>query len=406
MPKNRKHVEPLSQGSRWLLMAYAGSTTGNAIASTFVNLFVFVVSGQLSDLALFNGAYFFALTFVFYLVAYVLRRRTPLVAYQWGLGLTAVFYGSLLLLLYQAQHYILWLGMLYGVAQGVFWFGANLMTYDTVPSGQRIRFYGLSSAVGSVASIAGPVAGGALVSLIPDLRGYLLVFGIALGVYGLTYVISFSVPPGPPLGEMPLSVSFRLSSINRDWRTAFQTLIVRGTREGIMGLAGIFLVYMATHKAWVVGVYGGISALARMTGALWVARMVLPGQRVRALWIGTAGMVTAAALLLIGQSWPLVFLYGLVVALSLPWFTVPNEAIPLDIMDRDPGVASRRVAYMLSREIGLNIGRLVSIGLLILMYQVYPSPYVLVIMLLVTSSVQSWIASVAPSVWSRPVPSK
>lgn len=381
-------------------MTFAGSSTAGAIASTFVNLFVFVVSGRLTDLALFNGAYFFALTFVFFAVAHIFRRRTPLAAYQWGLALTAVFYGSLLGLLGQARHDIVFLGLFYGVAQGVFWFGINLMTFDTVPGRDRIRFYGWSSAIGSVTGVAGPLLGGALVSLVPHLAGYLLVFGLALLVYAGTFVVSLTLPAGPPLGPTPLALSFTLPKASPLWRRAFVTLVLRGTREGITGMAGIYLVYLATRAAWAVGLYAGVTALVRMMTSLGVVRWVTPGRRVIALWTGVAGMTLSAMLLLISPGVLTVFVYGVATAASLPWYTVPNEAIPLDVMDADPAVGERRVAYTLSREMALNIGRLASIAILAVGYAGISQRTVLIGLLVLTSSLQGVVAVTAAGVWA------
>lgn len=393
---------PLSPATRWLVLTFAGSTTAGAIASTFVNLFVFVVSGKLSSLALFNGAYFFSLTFVFYLTGYLFRRSSPMVPYRWGLVLTAAFYGVLLAILHHASHYILWLGLLQGVSQGFFWFGANLVTFDTVAPNQRIRFYGISSAVGSISGIGGPLLGGALVSLLPGLHGYLLVFTIALLVYAATYAISFSVPQGPPLGNEPLRFSFSLHRYAPLWKEAMGTLVVRGTREAMTGLAGVFLVYITTHSAWVVGVYSSVTAGMRMLGALQVSRRVVPNSRTWAMWLGVLGMsVGGGFLFLLHVSWVFVFVYGVVMAFSMPWFTIPNEAVPLDVMDLDPQVTHRRVAYMLSREMSLNAGRLASMVILMALYSWHQSPFLLVAMVVATSLAQSWVASMAGHIWTQ-----
>ncbi|MCY0898357.1 MAG: MFS transporter [Firmicutes bacterium] len=392
----------LSPATRWLVLTFAGSTTGSAIASTFVNLFIFVVSGHLAALALFNGVYFFSLTFVFYLTGYLFRQSSPLVPYRWGLVMTASFYGGLLFLMHRAAHYIAWLGLFQGISQGFFWFGANLMTFDTVPSDQRIRFYGINAAVGSVAGIVGPLMGGAVVGLLPGLVGYLMVFAIALAVYAMTFGVSFSVPPGPPLGRERLSLSFSLHRLVPLWKEAMETLMVRGTREAMSGLAGVFLVYIATRSAWLVGVYSSISALMRMAGALWVSRTVTPPLRPRSMWMGVAGMTGGALfLLLMRVSWIWVFLYGVVQSFSMPWFTIPNEAIPLDVMDRDPAVRERRVIFMLSREMSLNAGRLASMGILMGLYAWHNSPDMLVVMVLASSLAQGWVAWMGRRIWGQ-----
>lgn len=397
-----RNSEGLSAQTRWLVLTFAGSTTASALSSTFVNLFVFVVSGRLASLALFNGAYFFSLTFVFYVTGALFRRSSPIVPYRWGLVMTAAFYGVLLVLFHAASHYILWLGLLQGVSQGFFWFGANLMTFDTVEPRQRIRFYGINSAVGSVAGIMGPLAGGAIVGLLVGMKGYLLVFALALAVYALTFIISFSVPPGPPLGRESLTLSFRLPSQSPLWKEAMKTLMVRGTREAMSGLAGVFLVYIVTRSALVVGVYSSVSAISRMLGSLAVSRRVTPMTRPRAMWLGVLGMTLGALFLFLMRISPIwVFVYGVVASFSMPWFTVPNEAIPLDVMDQDQEVTHRRVVYMLSREMSLNAGRLASMVVLMLLYAWHDSPIMLVIMVVATSLAQGVVAQMGSAIWGK-----
>lgn len=398
---DRTRLEPLTQATRRLLWTYGGSNVAGALASTFVNLFIFVVTGQLKALAIFNGVYFISLTFVFYGVAWLFKRKTPLFAYQWGLVLTTLFYISLLALLTRASFYIGWLGLFYGVAQGVFWFGVNLMTFDTVPAQQRIRFYGVSSALGSVTGILGPLAGGALVSAIPGIAGYVVLFLLATIMYGLTFLLSLKVEPGPILGRIPLTYSLVLPWRERLWSKAFSSLVIRGTREGITGLAGVFLVYIATHQAWAVGVFGGVTALVRTLTSLWVPRWVTPERRVMALWFGTLGMTVAALVLLIHTSWPFVFAYGIMTGFTMPWYMIPNAAIPLDVMDQDPKITEHRVAYTLSREIGLNLGRLFSIAVLVTLYAIDPRPVILVGLLITTSIIQGGVAHLARQIWSR-----
>ncbi len=397
--------ERLTHATRRLLWTYGGSNVAGALASTFVNLFIFVVTGQLRALAIFNGTYFLSLTFVFYGVAWLFKRKTPLFAYQWGLVLTTLFYVSLLALLTRASAYIGWLGLFYGVAQGVFWFGVNLMTFDTVPAQQRIRFYGVSSAIGSVTGILGPLAGGAVVSAIPGIIGYVVLFLLASIMYGLTLVLSLRVVAGPPLGRIPLTYSLVLPWRDALWSKAFNSLVIRGTREGITGLAGVFLVYLATRQAWAVGVFGGVTALVRTGTSLWVPRWVTPERRVKALWIGTFGMTLAALVLVIHTSWPFVFIYGILTGFTMPWYMIPNAAIPLDVMDQDPNIGEHRVAYTLSREIGLNLGRLLSIAMLVAAYAVDSSPHILVWLLIGTSMIQGAVAILAKHIWARTVTS-
>jgi YQGE family putative transporter len=142
-----------------------------------------------------------------------------------------------------------------------------------------------------------------------------------------------------------------------------------------------------------------VTALARTVISLWISRWVTPERRVTALWIGTLGMTASALVLLWHTSWPYVFIYGTLTGLTLPWYMIPNAAIPLDVMDQDPAIADHRVAYTLSREIGLNFGRLLSIAVLGLFYSIAHGSLVLVLLLAVTSLAQSAVAHLAKNIW-------
>jgi YQGE family putative transporter len=319
-----------------------------------------------------------------------LRRRPPASAFRWGLLLSACFYLALVLTALWAGQHVFGLGAAFGVAQGVYWFGANLMTFDTVPAAVRMRFYGLSSALFSASGVAGPLLGALVLSLLPQLSGYLLVFALALMLYGLGFVASLRVPAGPPMEVGGPGESWRLLA-RPAWRLTFATIVVRGLREGVTGLAGIYVVYSASHQAWVVGLYGGVTAAARVASSLAISRHITPARRQRSLWVGSLGMTASALLLLGGQSLGWIFAYGVGSALAMPFYTVPNAAVPLDVMDRDPAVARLRVSYMLSREVALNLGRLASIGALAWWSSRLAGPIPLVSVLVCTSAVQAWV---------------
>ncbi|MHB1611592.1 MAG: hypothetical protein ACYCT0_07880 [Sulfobacillus sp.] len=78
---------------------------------------------------------------------------------------------------------------------------------------------------------------------------------------------------------------------------------------------------------------------------------------------------------------------------------IPNAAIPLDVMDQDPDIARHRVAFTLSREIGLNVGRLLSIALLGVLYAMDQRSLVLVALLVATSLGQAAVAELARKIW-------
>lgn len=382
--------QKLSPGALWLLLTFSGAQTANAVATVFVNLFMLVVAHSLTGLITFNIGYFVALTVVFYAASKVFHGRPPLVPYRWGLFLTMAFYGLLLALSHHASHLVLALGIIYGIAQGAYWFGFNLMTFDTIDRDSRMHFFGVSGAVNSITGIAAPLFSGLVISTVAGLGGYLIVFAVALALYAAALAISSGVPTGPPMHLQPIADSWRVVADRPDWAVIIKTVVVRGTREGITSLAGLFLIFFATHSAALVGIYTAATALARMTASLLVTRHVRYGRQWGSMALGVAGMIGAGLLLLGGSSWPWIFAYGVLFALTLPFYMIPSETIPMGVMDQDPDITQRRVSYTLSREVALNIGRLLTVAILAIGVHWISSPVMVIGLILLTSVAQSW----------------
>ena len=400
----------LSQGALWLLFTFSGAQTANAVATVFVNLFMLVLAHNLSGLVLFNIGYFVPLTVTFYVAAKIFHDKPPLLPYRIGLLLTMVFYATLLALSHHANQLIFALGFFYGVAQGFYWFGFNLMTFDTIDPMLRMRFFGMSGAINSITGILAPLFSGFVISTIPGLRGYLIVFDAALALYSAAFLLSQGVPKGPPMQLQPAMDSWHIITEHRDWAAIIKTVVVRGTREGIANLAGLFLIFIATHNAAYVGIYTALNALARMTSSLLITRHVRHGRQIAFMTIGVAGVSGAGILLLAGQSWPWILAYGVLFGFSLPFYMVPSENIPLSVMDRDPQITRRRVSYTLGREVALNIGRLFTLAVLALGTLWLPSKIVIIGLIIVTSVSQFWnvpvMAAMVPQSPNAVAPSK
>jgi YQGE family putative transporter len=253
-----------------------------------------------------------------------------------------------------------------------------------------MHFFGMVGAVTSVTGVAAPLFSGLVISMVAGIGGYLLVFAAALALYTVALILSSGVPTGPPMQLQPMSDSWQVIADRKDWAQIIKTVIVRGTREGITGIAGLFLIYFATKSAALVGIYTAVTALARMTASLLVTRHVRYGHQIGSMVLGVAGITGAGLLLLGGSSWPWVFGYGALFALTLPFYMIPAETIPLGIMDKDPRITQRRVSYTLSREVGLNIGRLLTVIILALALHWVAAPVMIIILIIATSVIQSW----------------
>jgi YQGE family putative transporter len=379
--------------ARKLLWTYGGAYTASAIGQVFVNLFLFVVARTVTALMWFNIVSFIALAVTFYIAAGVFRQASPVQSFRCGLVLSAAFYALLLTPWLRTPQALVAAGTLQGMAQGFYWFGANLMTFDVVDAEQRIRFFGLDFGIAAGTSVGGPLIGSAILARVPHLTGYLIIFALATAVYAVTFALSFEIPPGPPLAIGDLWWGFRRASGRSLWTDALKMLAVTGTYDMTTGLIGLVLLYSLTHRSWLIGVYTSFGSIAFMVASFMVSRWVSRSHRTRFMMAGALGMATAAAVLYgLHWGWVTVFVYGTGVSFSMPWFMVPDEAVALEVMDRDADIVTRRVAYMVSRETAINAGRIVPLLVLAVWYPRHPSSGLLVSVVLVACLSQTWVA--------------
>ncbi|PSR37981.1 MAG: hypothetical protein C7B44_00820, partial [Sulfobacillus thermosulfidooxidans] len=252
------------------------------------------------------------------------------------------------------------------------------------------HFFGMSGAINSIAGVAAPLFSGFIISTFSGLGGYLIVFAAALALYAAALIVSSGVPMGPPMHLQPVTDSWRVVAERPDWALIIKTVVIRGTREGITSISGLFLIFFATHNAALVGMYTAATALARMAASLLVTRHVRDSRQMQAMSLGVAGIIGAGLLLLAGSSWPWIFAYGVLFALTLPFYMIPSETIPMGVMDNDPQITQRRVSYTLSREVALNVGRLLTVAILSIGVHWIAAPVMVIILILATSVIQIW----------------
>jgi len=82
--------------------------------------------------------------------------------------------------------------------------------------------------------------------------------------------------------------------------------------------------------------------------------------------VGSVGFAAGTVMLYTHLHLAVLFGYGAASGLVYPGLMVPINTIVLEAMDHDPGAAERRGGYVLSREVGVNLGRLVALGAILL----------------------------------------
>lgn len=347
----------LSGPAKRLLTVQALFTLAGALAGIFVNIFLWQTR-TLHAVTVYN-IYFFATIPVFFVLGGVLakaRRRS------WGLTLGALlytcFYSLLLAWGTGAGDHLPFLGILSGAATGFTWINLHTLAYDLVTREQRDRYFGLNGLFNTVSSLVGPLVAGFIIYRLGSPGGYRVVFGIAVAVFLAETVLSLTLhSAGGESLRLRTALSLRVTP---GWHRAVMAHFVTGTRDGVLMTVGSILIYAMGANAMDFGRFNSLFALLT-TGAYFLAgRLIRPGNRRMFFQLGSWGSFAAPVLLAVVPGLSGIVAFNVLNAVFPVFWNVPYMSQYFDLMQSVPRSAERRVELIISREIWLDLGRVVS----------------------------------------------
>lgn len=392
----------LDPGGRRLLTAVIVVAGASSLAGVFTSLYLYVTGSGITSLALFNLGLYIGIAATSVWAAGQSYGLRPHVFFVLGVTLTAVFYALIAALGPRAGSLSLPLGLVSGVAQGVYWFSVNTLVYDLVTPRQRSHYYGTNLALSAVSGVLMPPVAGFLITALRHGLGYVVVFLVAAALYALAAWVASRLPPGHPVGGLRLRDTLTLSGTHPRWRTVEWATALRGSRDATGSFVTVALVYEITRSPSTLGLYTAAAAAAGVLAALLTRRLTPERSYVPAIWAGAAGLTGSALLLAVMAGLPpaattvitaLLFAYGVLSAVAVPFFQVPYSSVVLEVMDEDPRAEASRGSYILSREFAVNGGRIATIAVVFLLLAHLPLITVLVVALIGSGALQLWVAA-------------
>ena len=393
-PGHSEGEQLLTRPSRRLLLSGGLVNAGLATSSIFVALFFYVVNGSITGMAVYSVGRYAGLILMSVMVVKAFPSVAPRRLFRCGVGLTAVFYLMLIVLGRHVASLALPLGVFNGVASGVYWFGSNTLIYDVVGPVERGRYYGLSFSLLNVFNVAAPLASGFLIAQVGGEAGYFAVFAMAVLIFSAAWRTARRLPATGGVGGVSVRGALALPFVQTGWAHMWMVVAMRGFKQAAGSLGLVVLVAMATASSSAQGEFAAVSALAGVATSVLAGRLA-PDRRPRAMWLGAAGFIAATALLFVRADLAMLLVYGLVAGLAYPALMVPVSSVVLDVMDADPLCAERRGGYILSREVAVNLGRLVAVALLLALLVLVPATVAVLCVLGAAAVLQLAVAGLA-----------
>ncbi|RKP51626.1 MFS transporter [Cohnella endophytica] len=382
-------------GQMRLLLAVNGLfVTASALSGTFIGVYLWKASKDFVLLGAFTLLTHFLMAATFWLAGKGVKEGNKMVYFRSGIGVSALFYAAVLLLGSNAIHYIALLGIVQGIANGLFWLGFNVIYFEVTDAANRDRFNGLAGVVGSVVGMLAPWCSGYVISRMSGETGYRMIFMISLGLFVAGIAVSFFLRNRKTEGSYDWRLPARIWIGPRTpWRPVFCALAAQGLRESVFGLMIGLLVYIQTGSEMKLGNFALITSGAGFVSFYATGRWLKPKWRPRGMLVGTIALTAMILPLFLGVSFAALLVFGIGTALFLPLYFIPMTSAVFDLIGMDDNSARHRVEYVVLRELGLNAGRIIGMLAFIAIISVSRAPIVMTWTLFAigSSPIISWL---------------
>ncbi|MFC5469053.1 MFS transporter [Cohnella suwonensis] len=386
-PQSAGRSSRLDSQTRLLLSVNGLFVTANALSGTYLGVYIWKASNDFAKVGWFSLLNHAMMALTFWIAGNGVKEGNKMAFLRAGIFVSASFYAVVLLLGSAAQQVIYGLGMLQGAAAGLFWLSFNVVYFEMTDSDNRDRYNGLAGVVGSVVGIVVPWTSGYLISRSPGANGYRLVFAISLGIFLGGFLLSFLLRHRKTDGDYDWLLPFRYV-VRRDtpWPALFGALAAQGLRESVIGVLIGLLVYVETGSELRLGQFVLLSSAVGFVSFFVAGKWLKPAWRGKGMLVGAAALALSVLPLFFGVGFGTLLAYGVLSALFMPLFVVPMTSAVFDWIGSDEESASRRVEFVVLRELALNAGRIVGMAMFISTVAATRKPAIINVLLLFAGS--------------------
>ncbi len=395
MDVRRQHRDGRLDSQTLLLLAVNGLfVMATALSGTYFGIYIWKASNDYFKLGWFTLITHLCMGLTFWIAGNSAKEGNKMILLRLGIAISAVFYALVLLLKGSAVHYISLLGVVQGIATGLFWLAYNVVYFEVTEPDNRDKFNGWTGTIGSLIGIAVPWTSGWLISRIGGERGYRAIFIASACVFVAAIVTSFFVRNRRTPGNYHWRWPYRLIH-GRDsvWPSVMGALASQGIRESVFGVIIGVLIYVQTGSEMKLGNFMLMTSAVGFASFLCTGKWLKPKWRTRGMLVGAVALIAVILPMFAGFSYATLLAFGLGAALFFPLYILPMTAVVFDLIGKDQESVERRVEYVVARELALNVGRI--IGMAIFMGVIYfsktPQAMKWLLLAVGSSPLMSWL---------------
>lgn len=351
-----------SNKMRWLVVMATLFMSGTALSGTFINVYIWKIDRTYEAITWFNLFTYGCLPLAFTASGYLATWIGEAWVMRSGVIVLVIFFSLLLWLGPKSIHYVQWLGMFFGIGQGMYWFSFHVLSFDFTNPDSRGKFNGLTGLFASLASMTGPYIAGYLIVHVRQISGYHAVFALSFFLFALLFFATFRLPlmERPQIPKISRALQF---AKDPDWRRLVAGSVVFGIREGLFSFLIALLVFDAAKSEEGLGLYGLWTGLISLV-AFFLATFIGKHKKWPKWSMGIAAVLLGCTPFVFIQSvsTTTLLIFGLITGFVLPFFIVPLGTMIMNEIDESFESAKYRAEHLSVREMALGLGRISGIS--------------------------------------------
>lgn len=369
----------MCRDTKLLFIVSALFTLAMGISGVFINVFFWKQTNNFSVVVIYNLTHYLATPITYTLGGIIAKRKNGVWSLRIGLILYAAFYALIAFLGDRASIQIFFLGIVFGLATGFYWLAYNTLSFDLTDTTNRDTFNGLNGSIGGIVSAVTPMISAYIISRFGGLGGYRIVFGITLVLFVILFLLSLILKCKTYGRRLDFNRCF--SKNTDEWDIIRKATVIWGFRDVIIGFIINILIIEITNSELSLGTVTLVSSFIS-SGSFWlVQRIIKPQRRKLSILIGSIGTFISVLGLVMNVSFATLIFYSVIDAFFLPFLSIQLSSSTFNVIDRSHE-EDMRIEYLINKDIVINLGRIISSIVLLILISFFKGRSILRVYLL------------------------
>lgn len=368
-----------------LLLVSGLFTLAMGLSNVFVNILLWKKSNDFIMIAKYNLMHYIFTPIVFIISGWISKKKNGIWPLRLGICGFMLFFIFILLVGDHIIKNIYPLGILFGISSGFYWLAFNLLCFDFTSINNRDTFNGFNGSIVAIANGIAPFIAASIIERGRNTGGYTMVFAISLVLFIILIWVSILLK-SEDYGEK-IIIKKLFSNNNEEWKILRKAYVIWGLRDVVIVFLISILIYKTTGSELSLGKISFFSYIIAALSCVIQQKIIKPKRRILSITIGAVAAFVAIIGLVIQIEYIYLLAYVLIDAIFMPFFTVPMSSVAFNSLTRN-NEEKFRTEYIINKELVLNIGRMISTSILIVLLTFINHPRILNYFLLFLGSSQ------------------